>query len=44
MNKVEEAAAAGQPLPDPLRSPHGAEEATPAPALDKLPAIVDHHR
>ena len=39
-DKVEEAAAAGQPLPDPLRSPHGAEEATPAPALDKLPAIV----
>ena len=39
-DKVEEAAAAGRPLPDPLRSPHGAEEATPAPALDKLPAIV----
>lgn len=39
-DKVEEAAAAGQPLPDPLRSPPGAEEATPAPALDKLPAIV----
>jgi len=39
-DKVEEAAAAGQPLPDPLRQPHGAEEATPAPALDKLPAIV----
>lgn len=39
-DKVEVAAAAGQPLPDPLRSPHGAEEATPAPALDKLPAIV----
>lgn len=39
-DKVEEAAAAGQPLPDPLRSPHGAAEATPAPALDKLPAIV----
>lgn len=39
-DKVEGAAAAGQPLPDPLRSPHGAEESTPAPALDKLPAIV----
>ena len=39
-DKVEEAAAAGQPLPDPLRQPPGAEEATPAPALDKLPAIV----
>lgn len=39
-DKVEEAAAAGQPLPDPLRSPHGEAESAPAPALDKLPAIV----
>lgn len=39
-DKVEVAAAAGQPLPDPLRQPHGEAEATPAPALDKLPAIV----
>ena len=39
-DKVEEAAAAGRPLPDPLRQPHGEAEATPAPALDKLPAIV----
>lgn len=38
--KVDAAAAAGQPLPDPLLSPNGAEESTPAPALDKLPAIV----
>lgn len=38
--KVERAAAAGQPLLDPLRQPTGAEEATPAPSLDKLPAIV----
>lgn len=38
--KVDAAAAAGQPLPDPLLSPNGAEESAPAPALDKLPAIV----
>ena len=38
--KVERAAAAGQPLLDPLRQPSGAAEAAPAPTLDKLPAIV----
>lgn len=38
--KVEGAAAAGQPLADPLRQPHDGAEATPAPTLDKLPAIV----
>lgn len=38
--KVDAAAAAGQPLPDPLLSPNGAEESASAPALDKLPAIV----
>lgn len=38
--KVEGAAAAGQPLADPLRQPQDGAEATPAPTLDKLPAIV----
>lgn len=38
--KVEGAAAAGQPLADPLRQPQNGAESTPAPTLDKLPAIV----